>query len=608
MKGENMKINKIVIYNFKKFKELQAELSSFDCLVGANNSGKSTLLQSLALFDFVLHNCLTVRQGNGHSYEEKIFEIRNRSIAPEEFVVLPVANAIDLWTDKIAQRGGKHILIQIEVEYNNGKLVKASVDLNFNRYSISIETDNDQAWLKELVHYKISYLPVFSTFLTQEEKRTQAVIEDALSRGRVNSVIRNLLFDLKQKGEIHYLERVLQNAMPSFKELNIKFDEVTDKYIDVSYKEEGKNKSFDLFMAGSGFQQFVYLFGFIRLRNPNLILLDEPDVHLHGTMQASLINELRNLQSEENKQIIFATHSRDIISRLDPDQIITLNESHASRLKVNFDIYDLLESLGSFDNIQIAQLQEFKKLLVVEDQDDWKFIQVFGKKVLGEANWQKVEKRLSVFPAKGNPCRQDILKLKEQITGMFRLNFSGNPLKLYVLADWDYHPFRDGLSETLNHKDPNIIFHIWSKAEIENYLLIPDALKRLVLLRNEGENLFTEVFITFYEQLLDDSKPVVLEKIAKAVEDYSYMERKGWDITQKNREAQRLLNEKWENNKSSLTDAKQYVLPGLKRWLQRNGYSQFSDLSLAEGIDKSEIDSEVTEVIRDLADFAGVII
>lgn len=601
-----MRIKKIVINNFKRFKELQAELSSFDCLVGANNSGKSTLLQSLALFDFVLHNCLATKQVNGNSGFEKIFEIRNRSISPEEFVVLPVANAIDLWTDKIAQKGGKHVLIQIEVEFDNNKIVKATVDLNFNRYSVSIETDNDQNWLKDLVNYKISYLPVFSTFLSQEEKRTQAVIEDALSRGRVNSVIRNLLFDLKQKGEIQYLKNVLQNAIPSFKELNIKFDEVTDKYIDVSYIEEGKNKSFDLFMAGSGFQQFVYLFGFIRLRNPNLVLLDEPDVHLHGTMQSSLINELRNLQRTENKQIIFATHSRDIISRIDPDQIITLNEFKATRLKINFEIYDLLENLGSFDNIQIAQLQEYKRLLVVEDHDDWKYVQVFGKKILGEADWQKVEKRLSIFPAKGNPYKQDMVKLKEQLTGMFRLNFSGNPLKLFVLADWDYYPNRDELIRSLNQKDVNIKYHVWEKAEIENYLLVKEAIMRLVSLKNETKNLFTEAIVNEFIRLLNESKEIVLEKFAKAVEEYSFSEKKGWDITRKNREAQKLMNSLWDNNKSSIADAKEFILPGLKKWLQNNGYSQFSDLSLAESLDVTEIDNDVKALIQKLAEFSEI--
>jgi predicted ATP-dependent endonuclease of OLD family len=111
-----MRVRKIIIRNFKKFANLETGLTSFDCLVGGNNSGKSTLLQSLALFDFVLHNCLTRKTGNGNeeTTNKGLIEIKNRSIAPEEFIVLPVANAIDLWTDKTAQKGGNTLLLKLK--------------------------------------------------------------------------------------------------------------------------------------------------------------------------------------------------------------------------------------------------------------------------------------------------------------------------------------------------------------------------------------------------------------------------------------------------------------------------------------------------------------
>lgn len=601
-----MIIKKLTIKNFKRFDSLEVNLTSFDCLVGANNSGKSTLLQSLALFDFVLHNCLSRKPNNGENGQKNQLELKNRSIPPEEFVVIPVANAIDLWTDKIAQRAGKHIIVEVSAEFMNGKEVKATVDLNFNRYSISLQTDPDSEWLEKLAKFKISYLPVFSTFLTQEEKRTQAIIEDALSRGRVNSVIRNLLYDLKQKGEIKYLEEVLVNAVPSFKKLNIEFDEVTDKYIDVSFKEEGKRKAFDLFMAGSGFQQFVYLFGFIRLRNPDLVLLDEPDVHLHGTMQAALIDELKKLINREGKQVIFATHSRDIISRLEPDQIISLNGNMANRLHINFDVYDLLETLGSFDNIQIAQLQEFRRMMVAEDQNDWKFIQVFGKKILGGSTWQKVERRLAIYPAKGNPYKQDIKKLRKQLTSLFKLNLSGSPLKFFVIADWDYYPFIKELKNKLNKIDANIDFHIWNRAEIENYLLIPEAINRIVQDKNNRDTLFSAPLTDQYHDAIESSKIHVEDKIAIAVEEYSNIEKKGWNISKKNQIARDILNENWESDKLALTDAKKIVLPKIKRWLQESKYAQFSDLALAESIESNEFDPEVEEVIMKIAAFAGV--
>ena len=76
-----MLITNVKIENFKRFKFLEVPLRPFDCLVGPNNSGKTTLLQALALFDFCLHHCLSRKNGS--------IELIPRTISPEEFYVLP---------------------------------------------------------------------------------------------------------------------------------------------------------------------------------------------------------------------------------------------------------------------------------------------------------------------------------------------------------------------------------------------------------------------------------------------------------------------------------------------------------------------------------------
>ncbi|MGE0379201.1 MAG: AAA family ATPase, partial [Planctomycetaceae bacterium] len=79
-----MRIKRVKIENFKRFESLDVELFGLDCLVGANNSGKTTLLQALALFDFCIHHCLERRNGE--------LKLKNRTISPEDFYVLPVTN------------------------------------------------------------------------------------------------------------------------------------------------------------------------------------------------------------------------------------------------------------------------------------------------------------------------------------------------------------------------------------------------------------------------------------------------------------------------------------------------------------------------------------
>lgn len=600
-----MVIKEVHIENFKKFNDLKVGFESLDCLVGGNNSGKTTLLQALALFDFVVHNCLSWKNLNGDGHH-KLLEIKNRSISPEEFVVLPVANAIDLWTDKISQRSGKHVIISINVTFSTDQSAKATIDLNFNRFSIGLHTENSQEWLVKLAEFKISYLPVFSSFLTQEEKRTPAVIEDALARGRVNSVIRNLLFNLKQENKIEELEIVLQRSIPTFKNLHVEFDEITDRFIEVAYNEEGRKKKFDLFMAGSGFQQFVYLFGFIGLRNPNVVLLDEPDVHLHGNLQGALLEELKILV-QNGKQVIFATHSKDLITRLDPENILSLIDDKPNRLQIKYDLFDTLESLGSIDNIQVAQIQAFRNLLVVENIDDWKYLTIFGRKILGEARWQLIEKRLAVCPAKGNPYKQDISKLKDQLTGIFSLGTGGKPLKIFVIADLDYYPYWEELVREKNEKSPDIYYYIWKRNEIENYLLVFDSIKRLVSDKSGDFNLFHEPLRKTFNELIENDAEKVKKRIGEGLEYYQNTKKKGWNISRIMDEISLIMQERWELDKLSLVDAKEHVLPGVKRWLQENGFRQFSDLALAESFEVAEIDPEIVEVINKIGRFVSVV-
>lgn len=320
-----MLIKHVTIENFKRFDQLDLELRTLDCLVGPNNSGKTTLLQALALFDFCTHHSLGSKNGE--------LEIKRRNIPPEEFYVLPVSSPVDLWTDRKTQARNKHKIIKITLTFDDGEPVSAAVDLNFNLFNVSIQCNESQERLARLQGVRISYLPVFSMFLPQEERRTPAVIEDSLARGRVNSVIRNLLLNLKHEHRENELIAVLRRSFPALTNLDIRFDEANDQYISVTYKEKGRPREFDVFSAGSGFQQFVYLFGFIALRRPTVILLDEPDVHLHGSLQRVLLEELRLLVSA-GKQVLFATHSRELIARMSPEGILSLEEGGARRLAV----------------------------------------------------------------------------------------------------------------------------------------------------------------------------------------------------------------------------------------------------------------------------------
>jgi predicted ATPase len=70
----------------------------------------------------------------------------------------------------------------------------------------------------------------------------------------------------------------------------------------------GGGPRLDISSAGSGMQQVLMLLAFLHMRPASVLLLDEPDAHLHVYLQDS-IYELRSVAARRNSQLIIATHS-----------------------------------------------------------------------------------------------------------------------------------------------------------------------------------------------------------------------------------------------------------------------------------------------------------
>jgi len=589
-----MRLLKVRVENFKRFQTLEVPLEPLNCLVGPNNSGKTTLLQALALFDFCAHHCLTRVNGS--------LQLKRRTIPPDEFYVLPISNPVELWTDQRTMADRKQKVIRVALTFDDDRTATATVKLDYNRFGVGVEcSDESEEWLSQFANYRIAYLPVFSVFLAQEERRTPAVIDDELARGRVHSVIRNLLLDLKQENRHEELLSILRRAFPSLQDMRIQFDEVSDRYISVTYREADRPKEFDVFSAGSGFQQFLYLFGFILLRQPTVVLLDEPDVHLHGTLQSALLQELNRLIAA-GKQVLFATHSRDLVSGVSPENIVSLEEGQARRLAVGFDVYDTLDRLGSVEPTQLPVIQAYQRVLIVEDHADWRLLSIFCSKCLGTAVWQQAERRLAVCYAKGNPYKQPIARLRKQLQQMIALR--GHTLQAFVVSDWDYYPDRGHLHAILPSE--HLQWHVWKRAEIENYLLCPDAIVRLL---QEGEQAFpleVPVFEHEFQRLIEKSRDSANDHLVEGFDEYRKRSQKKWDPATMSRKAREYLESNWESDKLALADAKSVVLPGIKRWLQEHNLGQFSNKALAEALLPEDLPEEIHALARDLAAFTGV--
>jgi hypothetical protein len=270
---------------------------------------------------------------------------------------------------------------------------------------------------------------------------------------------------------------------------------------------------------------------------------------------------------------------------------------------VAFDIYDTLDRLGSLDPTQLALVQAYRRVVIVEDRTDRDLLAIFGAKLLGTEIWQQVERRLAFCFSKGNPWKQhDMSRLRQLLQQMIAV--SGPALEVFVIADRDYYPDLPGLIQSL--PTDHLHWHVWQRAEIENYLLDVGAIKRLI---KTGEKQLTidEVLLDQeFDQLVEASRNSANDRLVAAFDELRKRTKERWDAATMARKAREYLEQHWSLDRIALADAKSVVLPGIKRWLQNTGWGQFSDKDLADILRPEDLPQEVHEVTIRLVHFAGI--
>src|SRR3989338_4806758 len=88
-------LTKLILRNFKRFDEAVIDLAEPVVLIGPNNSGKTTALQALTLWDVGLRMWLEKRSAGGTNPEKR----PGVSINRKDLFSLPIPSALLLWND-----------------------------------------------------------------------------------------------------------------------------------------------------------------------------------------------------------------------------------------------------------------------------------------------------------------------------------------------------------------------------------------------------------------------------------------------------------------------------------------------------------------------------
>lgn len=495
-------ISRVTFHRFKQFKDETFELRpGVTLLAGGNNAGKSSILHGLAVWEFC-RTAIEMERGlgtflTGHGGQ-------GLGLGDDEFSPINVPSLKHLWTNLKTQKDvepdGYTLRIQCEWTGTHGpRHLEFGLALSNDRLFVKTTASNLDA---EDDLPRLAYLPPFAGMTDREMRAAGAIRRRRIGEGLAGAVLRNILLDMQERnaGERRRLrgekskindrdlaalrasdpwELLQQNLRATFgAEIDIApFREEYHSYIQaeiVKGKLDGhKLKRFphynkrDLMVEGSGFLQWLSVFGLATDPEINVLLLDEPDAHLHPSLQEQLLNSLETIVAATGKQVLIATHSTEILRDAEPADILQVRSSKGSRYLVDeSQKVGLLAGLGSDYAPRIDRVKKTKRLLFVEGRSDIAVLKTLAGKlgILWPESWvdwtttrtQKERKQL-------------FLALKEEIPELVVLS----------LRDRDDEPLEAVASDLV---DPSASgeagFHPrrWRRRYIESYLIWPRAI------------------------------------------------------------------------------------------------------------------------------------
>ncbi len=539
-------IKKVELTRFKKYKSQKFLLrpNGLTLLVGGNNSGKSTLIHALSVWEF----CKMIL------FHEKGREIFNQDewkkgegfgMSAEEFLPIAVPSLNHLWTNLKTQLSpaekeawldaypGYIMRIKCTWDYKDqiDRMLEIGLSVVNDRLFIRV-TDSNLCSQDHLL--TVVYLPTFAGVLPKENKSTIAERRAFLGRGMAGSVIRNMIYDLyledkkmrdtllagkkrlsnsdKQTlNETSPLQK-LQNNLRStfFSQLEIEpfsedFHTVLKIYERKLIQDDGelivlpksKYTPRDIITQGSGYLQWLSIFSILYSSNIDILLLDEPDAHLHASLQSELLNQLRQaVENDQEKQILVSTHSVEMIKQAPLEIIFSMDtrkylSEETSRVAT-------LAGIGSEYFPKIDLLKRYKRLIFVENESDKKILSILGNicgitlpdEIVYWANTDDHATRRRIFDNL-KAIIPDLKCVSLRDRDMDNPDVVGNGLKYKAI--------------TLPVDSPILLLQ-WRRKNIESYLLCPRAIAEAA------------------EKSVEEVKQHIQQKFALAIDDDGYAE------------------------------------------------------------------------------------
>jgi hypothetical protein len=367
-----------------------------------------------------------------------------------------------LWRDR-AYTGNVEVTVETDAWSLKMKLEADSTEQIYVRPSDHAAPDDVKS-----IELTTVFVPPMTGLAIDEPVYARPKLDQLLGQARPGEMLRNLLVEAHQSAA---WER-LQDSISRLFAYRLEPPDSTGAHILADYRMSDDGPRLDIASAGSGFQQVLMLLAMLNARPGAVLLLDEPDAHLHVILQDAIYSELRSTAARTGSQLIVATHSEVIIDSVDARELCVLLDQ-PRMLADNAEREALIRSLRVLSNDDIMRALQAPGVLYLEGHTDLEILRAFAR-VLNHPADGLLTRDLFWKPTVGEtqPGRPGI-KARDHYDALRLVR----DIAAIELVDGDSHagigssPITGAGFQRLR----------WRRYEIESYLVHPQALERFVV-------------------------------------------------------------------------------------------------------------------------------
>lgn len=569
-------LEKIKLEYFKCYLETTVSFKDLTIIVGENNAGKSCLIEALRLVSSAAQKAYRKvyrepPKGLGVMASLRGFLIDTSKLRIDLESIVYFYDKEKIATITAFFKDGSKIVI-----YLNDSFAFAVI---YDKHKKMI-TNNKKA--KELeIEKMLRIMPQIGTIRGQEKYLSKETVFDDKDTYLSSLHFRNEIYQWK---DLYYSD-FKQLAESTWDSLKITIPEFNPTENVISLVVSDNRFSAEIGKMGSGLQLWLQIMWFIsRSKDCEVIILDEPDIYMHSEMQRKILEIVR----QKFSQVIIATHSLEIISRVDPEYILEINKKN-KKLQFASDIASaqkIIDDIGGVSNLSLINLGRQRKCLFVEGNDIDilnKFNEIlYGKQIC-----------LPTFPFGG-------FSKISNLYGAANLfyNETSNNIKCFAIADKDYRD--ENVVEKICEEatKQHLKLHVWRKKEIENYLIDPQILYKLI-----PDSYLVQYcdFLNEFQSLVEAEKDNVFDSFATQyrVDCKFFKSEQQWDIATCNQKARDYMSRHWNSldNKLSLIGGKKF-LGVIRQHFQEHYKISLSNKKIIDQYTVETIPEEIKEVLE----------